>query len=119
MSANSSPPTRNARSLRRSERGHGPADRRQQLVAAGVAALVVDALEVVDVDQQERQRRAAPDGALELAGELLLERSVVAEAGQAVEQRILARPPVQLTQSRVLRRQPPDVAQERAEPARP
>ena len=92
--------------------GHGPADRLQELVAAGVASLVVDALEVVDVDQQERQRRATPDGHVELAGELFLERSMVSEAGQAVEQRILARLPVQLTQSRVLPRQPPDVAQD-------
>ena len=57
-------------------------------------------------------------GHVELAGELFLERSMVSEAGQAVEQQILARLSVQLTQSRVLRRPAARCRAGAAEPGR-
>ena len=75
-------------------RGH-PAHGLEQPVAVGVAVRVVDDLEVVDVDQQQRQRQVHPLGHLELAGQLVLERAVVAEPGQPVDQRVVARPAVQ------------------------
>jgi hypothetical protein len=72
----------------------------QQLVADRVAAGVVDPLELVDVDQHERERGAVAPGALDHARDSLLERAVVAEPGQAVAQRRLARALVQLAQAR-------------------
>ena len=79
-------------------RGGDPAHRRQQLVARGVAPLVVDLLEVVDVHDQERQRAVRPLGEVELAGELVLERAVVAQPRQGVDQRVVAGLAVELEQ---------------------
>ena len=59
-------------------------------------ALVVDGLEIVDVDQQQRQPRAVPAGVVQLPGELLLECAVVAEARQRVEQGVAPSPAVEL-----------------------
>ena len=55
--ANSSPPTRNARSPRRIDRIAMRPTADEQVVARGVAAFVVDLLEVVDVDEQQGERR--------------------------------------------------------------
>ena len=63
------------------------AERRQHAVAGGVAGEVVDRLEVVDVDQRERQRALVPGGAGDLGVEALLEGAVVGEAGQRVGER--------------------------------
>ena len=88
-------------------------DRGQQLVAHRVAVLVVDLLEVVHVDQQQGQRRLVAGGVLQLAAELLLEGAVVAEPGQAVEQRVLAGPPVQVQQPGAVVLEALDVADDR------
>jgi hypothetical protein len=61
-----------------------------------VAARIVDLLEVVDVDEDQAQAGARAAGVLEATGELLLERAVVAEPGQGVEQRVLSGPSVEL-----------------------
>ena len=105
-----------------SERSVGMPDRgsdqraelRQQLIANSVAARVIDALELVDVDEHERERGAVAPGAVDHAPDRLLERAVVAQAGQAVAQRGLARALVQLVQPRPrglqLRRRAQDLA---------
>ena len=62
------------------------ANRSQAPVAGPVAADVVDPLEVVEVDHREGERRAVSPGDEPLALELLLERPMVAEAGQRVAQ---------------------------------
>ena len=77
-------------------RGGDPPDGLEQSVAPDVALRVVDSLEVVDVDEQQRQRRPHPLGEVELARELILERPVVAEAREAVDQRFVARLAVKL-----------------------
>ena len=56
---------------------------------------VVDPLQVVEVDDRERERAAVRGRRVgDLAGELLLEGAVVAEAGQRVDARVEARPVV-------------------------
>ena len=61
------------------------------LVADGVAGRVVDELEVVEVDEDERDQVAvAPDG-VQLAIELLLECPVVAEPGERIDERVRVR----------------------------
>ena len=77
-------------------------DGHEQRVARGVAAFVVDALEVVDVDNKQAQRRAEPFRVDELASQLLLERAVVAELGEAVEQGVRASASVELEKVGVL-----------------
>ena len=57
------------------------------LVPAGVAALVVDPLEVVEVEEQQGERIVAVLRLGDQPGQLLLEGTVVAEPGQGVEQR--------------------------------
>ena len=64
---------------------------------------IVDLLEVVDVDDQQGQWRLVVPGGRHLGVELLLERSMVAEAGQAVTQRIESSAVVSLAQIRPLR----------------
>ena len=66
--------------------GQRSGERDQAAVARAVAALVVDPLEVIEIDHREGQRRAVPSGDHPLALELLLEPTVVAEAGQRVAQ---------------------------------
>ena len=56
----------------------------QRAVARGVALRVVDPLEVVDVEHDERARRRGPVGARELGLEPLLEGAAVERAGQRV-----------------------------------
>ena len=60
--------------------GEGP----QCLVAGGMAAAVVDALEVVEVGEEERQRRVEPARTGDLALERLDEATAVHEARQRV-----------------------------------
>jgi len=59
----------------------GPGD---HLVANGVAMRVVDRLEMVQIDHQQRTTRPVPPSAGELAPELLLEPAAVEQAGQRV-----------------------------------
>ncbi len=68
-----------------------------------MAAAVVDGLEVVDVDQEQSERCRLAIDRLELARELVLERAMVAEPGQAVEQGVEAGAVVQLDQLVALR----------------
>ena len=58
--------------------------RLQALVAGLVAVRVVDGLEVVDVDEHERQRHAGAGHDLQLARDVLVEGAVVAQAGERV-----------------------------------
>ena len=66
----------------------------EELVADRVAARVVDLLEVVEVEDRERQRLVVPGRDRPLALHLLLERPVVAEPRQRVAQGLGARPVV-------------------------
>ena len=59
-------------------------DLREHLVARRVAVAVVDLLEVVEVEQHDRQRQARLLGAFELRLQLLLEVPMVAEPGERV-----------------------------------
>ena len=93
--ANSSPPTRHTtsapRTLARSDLG----ERAQHLVAGRVAVDVVEALEVVDVEHQ--QRDVIDVGSpLQLCAEALVEGAVVVEAGQRVGLRLVLEPRLDL-----------------------
>ena len=61
-----------------------PRDRLEDVVAGLVAVRVVDALEVVDVDVQDRGAAVGPAGPLALPLELLLEPATVEQTGQRV-----------------------------------
>ena len=64
------------------------ADTAQDLVADEVAVVLVDVLEAVEVDQDERQRRAGRAlGPLDLAREAVVQRGVIEAAGQGVRAR--------------------------------
>jgi hypothetical protein len=71
---------------------HVGGDRRrglaQDLVAGGVAAGIVDALEVVEVQDGQRHRPTRPDDHGPLAFHLLLERAVIAETREGVAERL-------------------------------
>ena len=59
-------------------------DRRQELVPGGVAELVVDGLEVVEVDEQQRDRAAHAASPREREVELILDQDAVGQPGEAV-----------------------------------
>ena len=75
-----------------------PAHGRERIVATGVAALVVDPLQVVEVEQQQGERVLAALGVRDQAGQLLLEGAMVAQPGQGIEQRGQPRPVVLLAE---------------------
>ena len=56
-------------------------------VARGVAMVVVDALEAVEIDHQQRERLAAALRARAFLGQALHQMAAVADAGEVVEQR--------------------------------
>ena len=86
--------------IRGSDRGADQlSDLGQELVAHGVTLRVVDALELVDVDEHEREVRAVAARALDHARHRLLEGAVVAEAGEAVPERGLAGALIQLAEA--------------------
>ena len=62
----------------------------EEPIARRMAFPVVDDLEVVEVDEQECQRHLVAPEELQLAVELLLEGAVVAKAGEAIVQGVLA-----------------------------
>ena len=62
----------------------------EEAVSGRVTLGVVDDLEVVEVEEQQRDRHLVTAVDLQLPVELLLEGAMVAEAGQAVVERILA-----------------------------
>ncbi len=67
---------------------HELAEAAQEAVAAGVPTTVVDGLELVEVDDQERERVLVARCRRHLAIELLLEGPMVAEPGEGVEEGI-------------------------------
>ena len=90
-----------ARDGEAAEVGQGP-------VAGGVALLVVDRLELVDVQQDERDRDAVAVGLGDLTVELLLERTVVAETGERIGEGIGQRRLVTVMELGTLLDQGPD-----------
>ena len=74
--------------------GEPPGHLGQDLVAALVAVVVVDLLEVVDVDPRERQVVAVAHGERDGAVELVRPVAAVREAREVVGERLLGEPPV-------------------------
>src|SRR3546814_4028481 len=64
-------------------------DLREQLVADGVPQRIVDRLEAVEVDHQQRAARFGLDRVLQRAGEILVEAEAVGQAGEIVVARHL------------------------------
>ena len=60
---------------------------REHRIAHWMAEAVVDALEIVDVDQAERKRPVVTQGLLELPRQPFVEMAVVPEPGQGIGQR--------------------------------
>jgi hypothetical protein len=85
---------------------HQARDALEHGVAGRVAELVVQALEVVDVDEGEGERLVGAVGALRLPGELVLEVAVVVEPREAVGERELGEHLVSAPQRLVLGAQP-------------
>ena len=83
-----------------------PAVARSSRVPGGVAADVVGLLEVVDVDEQQRERAIPLAGDGDLLVELVLEGAVVPEAGEAVAERVEPRAVVGLAEAVALLVQP-------------
>jgi hypothetical protein len=81
---NSSPPNRPSRSVRADRLPGGGAEAAQHLVADQVAALVVDALEEVDVEQRHGERHAGAAHALALLAHRGHDRAAVHHRGQVV-----------------------------------
>ena len=77
---------------RADERVRELGDRDEDLVADRVPADVVDALELVDVEHQERHRVAGTARAHQLRAETLVEVAVVVEAGERVGLRLVLEP---------------------------
>ncbi len=82
--ANSSPPSRATRSLRAETGAEEPSRGDDQLVPGSVAQGVVDALEVVEVEQQQRTGRPVATTAIEVSLELALEPSAIGQSGECV-----------------------------------
>ena len=58
-------------------------------VAHRVAVRIVDDLEVIDVEHDQREGRLAPGGPAQLSLEVLLEEAVIVEPGEPVGERLL------------------------------
>ena len=89
MIANSSPPIRQTVSLVRTIGEEDRGDLGEDVVAGRVAVHVVDALEVVEVEHDERDGRLVGRGDEELLPEPLVERAVVPEPGEWVGLRLV------------------------------
>ena len=70
----------------------------EQTIAFGMPFAVVDHLEIVQIDEHERERHPVPICQFELMRELFLEGAVVAQTRQSVVQRVLACLPVERLQ---------------------
>ena len=90
MTTNSSPPYRATMSPGPDGLGHRPRDAPQDRVADGVAVVVVDLAEPVEVEDDQAQVGAAPGGAGERGLDRLVEVASVEEPGQRVADRGLA-----------------------------
>ena len=62
----------------------------QDLVAVQVPVLVVDALEVVDVDERDGKRRVVALGAVDLLAQPVHEVAAVEDAGQVIDRALHA-----------------------------
>ena len=82
--ANSSPPLRPAKSPAPQHAAQRRADAGQDLVAHRVPALVVDLLEVVEVEQEQRERRLGRRGLGERPLQRVGDGALVGQPGQAV-----------------------------------
>jgi hypothetical protein len=67
---------------------HELAEAAQDAIAGGMPAAVVDRLEVIEVDEQQRERNSVAQCRGDLAVELLVEGAVVAKARERVPQRV-------------------------------
>lgn len=81
--ANSSPPRRAGRSDARGG-GQQHTDFVQYRIATGVRITVVDALEVIDIQDRQHQRTRAAAGAADVARQRLVEMPAVGQPGQGV-----------------------------------
>ena len=84
ITPNSSPPMRQTTSEPRTVSRATRATCDQQLVADAVAVDVVDALEVVEIEHQHRDRVVRPRRPRQLGAQALVEVAVVVETGQRV-----------------------------------
>ena len=95
-STNSSPPQRPARSDSRSVAAEDGGELAQDVVADGVAVHVVDGLEVVEVGEDERERRAEPARRARSPRESASSQPApVRDAGEPVDERLPLDDPVQ------------------------
>ncbi len=85
--ANSSPPNRATTSVSRAQPRITRAGLDQRLAARQVAVAVVDLLEAVQIQEQQRQRPAVARGALGLTPQRLVEVARVVQPGQVVGDR--------------------------------
>ena len=107
--ANSSPPSRAAVSAGPKRAGETMADGDQQLVAGAMPQAVVDRLEIVEIQEEDRQRGLAqPAGAIERVLDAIDEERPVGEPGQRIVQRLVAELCLELLAGR-------DVVDERVE----
>ena len=115
MTANSSPPTRNARSPRRMAcMTMRPRPERSSSPCAWPCSSLTFLRSSTSTSSRDRLRVVAR-GVLELSAQLLLERPVVAEAGECVEERVLARLPVEVDEPGALFLEALRVAQDRVD----
>ena len=72
------------------DRSHGAPDdlayRTQDIVARIVTVAIVDALEVIDVDEDQRHRSAIPVDCVEHVSEPLVERATIRQAGEWIRE---------------------------------
>jgi hypothetical protein len=64
------------------------AEAAQDAVATRMALAVIDRLELVEIDEHQRQRRPVAHGGLDLTVELLVEGAMVAQPGERITQRV-------------------------------
>ena len=90
--ANSSPPRRVAVSQAADAAVQAPRDLLQHRVALGVAERVVDVLEVVEVEEDHRERRAAAPAARQRLLDAVAQQHAVREAGERVVAGLVQQP---------------------------
>ncbi len=88
---------------------------RQHVVAGGVARLIVDALEVIDVAHDDGQRLRIAAAAFDLARQLLLQVAAIVGAGQCIGDGEIAVALIRGTQGMLQREDAPSRIQARDE----